>query len=253
MLSRFRKSSIKKLNALVAFLFLAVAVTFTIGITSSAKNMETFMKPTMVFASGIEQLTDSIHMYQDSIVTVKTLLTDEVARYMRSVYPKTKMSPDYIVELCVDRDFDIPLLLSQAHQESHFGKRTGGTNSCFGVVNKRYSHVDESVLGYVDLMQRRYVRTRTPEQCIKSGFRVEGSRTAKYASDPSYPQTIGRIRSNIIRKTEISRFHNRLRELQFGLDSLLKKRLDYDQNRRFDIKENYRSKDTLDSRLLCRA
>lgn len=229
-------------------LTLSAFIAFT-GITSNATTIESKLSNIKEYYAKVPAPpVDSIAIYQDSIDYLKSCLTAEVSAYMRKVYPKTKMSPDHIVNICTERNFDIPLLLSQARQESVFGKHTGGTNSCFGVVKKRYRHVDESVTGYVDLMKRRYVRTRTAEQCIRSGFRVEGSRSAKYAEDPRYAQTISSIRTNIIRTTGIPAYQDAIRHMQARLDSLIKKR-ETDKangNYNFDRFENSkRQKDSL--------
>ena len=167
---------------------------------------------------------DSIAVYTDSIAVLKTQLTHEVHNYMVSVYPKTKMSATHITNLCLDKNFDIPLLLSQAQLESHFGKLTGGTNSCFGVAYRSYNHVDESVNDYIRIMQKSYVKKRTPEACINSGFKVEGSKTLKYAADPNYGQTIKRIRTNIIKKTNIIKYAKQINELEFLLNNLIEAR-----------------------------
>lgn len=230
-------------------IFIGVALFVSItGISTDAKTIDSagLLRPGIPV---VEQPVDSNAFYQESIDSIKEVLTNEVASYMYKVYPKTKMSPGYIVDICYEKDFDIPLLLSQARQESIFGKHTGGTNSCFGVINKKYRHVDESVAGYVDLMKRRYVRTRTPEQLISSGFQVEGSRTAKYAEDPNYSQTIGRIRSTIIRTTAIPSHQKLLRQYKERLDSLIKQRSDSNGNR--IKKENFNPTDSLSKRILC--
>ena len=158
--------------------------------------------------------------YQDSIDSVQKELIICVDNYMRKYHPTTKLSAANIVNLCIEYDYDIPLLLSQARQESCFGKKTRG-NSVFGVVSRTYSHVNNSVEDYIILMKTKYVNKRTPEQCIASGFYVEGSKKYKYAGSPTYAKTIANHRTNIIKTTPIQELHNQIREYQIERDSML--------------------------------
>lgn len=163
------------------------------------------------------QVKDTIN-YMDSIDSLRKQLIFSVDSYMRNFYPKTKLSSEHIVDMCIKHDFDIPLLLSQALQESCFGKVTRG-NSVFGVQKRRYSHVNESVDDYIRLMKKSYVRNRTPEECIAMNFNVEGSRKYRYAGDSNYGRTIKRHRTRIIRDTEIKDLHEKIMEYQDRLDS----------------------------------
>jgi hypothetical protein len=150
----------------------------------------------------IKNLNNQIQDYDNQIIQLKEDLTDEVYSYMYKHNNKMHMSPEHIVNECLSKDFDIPLLLSQAHQESTFGKYTKG-KSCFGVISRRYKTHNESVTDYINIMQTSYLINRTPEQLINSGFRMEKYPKYKYASDPNYSKTIARLRTNIIRKTNI--------------------------------------------------
>lgn len=168
-----------------------------------------------------------LDLYQERMDSLRIQLVKEVDSYMRKHYPNTKLSADYIVDICIDQNFDIPLLLSQAQQESGFGKRMKG-NSVFGVISRQYTNVDNAVKDYVAIMKKSYVKTRTPEECIASGFYVEGSRKYKYAGNPAYAQTIGKIRSNIIRTTSIQNLYNSIKEIQTKM---------YEHNRISDIQK----------------
>ena len=168
--------------------------------------------------NNIEIVKDSVN-YKDSIDSLRNSLILSVDSYMRSVYPKTKLSSENIVDLCIKYDFDIPLLLAQAQQESCFGKAVRH-NSVFGVLSGRYSHVNESVEDYILLMRKSYVRTRTPEQCIAAKFYVEGSKKYKYAGDPNYAKTINKHRTNIIKTTPIQKLHKQLRNYWDKYDSI---------------------------------
>lgn len=168
-----------------------------------------------------DHLDSELTLYNDSIETMKGILTDEVWGYISKFHPKSKMNPRHIIEECLRADFDIPLLLSQARLESQFGKRTGGSKSCFGVISRRYKTYDESVTDYISIMQKHYIITRTPEQLIDSRFCMEKNRKYKYASDPNYSKTIGSLRTNIIKSTNIASVYNSIQVMENGRDSIL--------------------------------
>lgn len=181
-------------------------------------DLNSVITPEEMFKNQIElELT----RYNDSIEYMKGALTNEVSNYIVNVHSNSTMNPRHIVEECLRTNFDIPLLLSQARLESQFGKRTGGTKSCFGVVSRRYKTCDESVTDYISIMQRYYVITRTPEQLIASGFSMEKSKKYKYASDPNYSKTISKLRTNIIKSTDIVPIYNSIQIMENQRDSLL--------------------------------
>ena len=146
----------------------------------------------------------------DSFLQVKDNLIEEVALYINKNAPKSRMSAVNIVELCLKNEFDISLLMSQAHQETHFG--TTGRN-VFGIYGKRYAHPDSAVLDYINLIKSRYIINRSTEEFIASGMTYENNRKAKYAGDPNYPHRIHVLRSNIVSNTNIYTLYNNLLSL----------------------------------------
>lgn len=156
----------------------------------------------------------------DSINNTTELLIEEVDDYMRGVNPRTKMSADFIVEQCLYNDFDIPLLLSQAHHETHFGKRTR-SNSCFGIIRRRYKSVNASVPDYIKLIQTRYIINRTVDECLDAGFNVEGKKIT-YATNPKYAQTIKDTRSIIIKRTDINKYVDKIQKFNNSITKLEK-------------------------------
>ena len=139
--------------------------------------------------------------YKDSVNKMKHSLISEVHSYITKNAKKNKMSATYIVNKCIDKRFDISLLLSQAHLESCFGDNMKG-NSCFGMKGKGFINTNHAVDEYIKLMQTKYIITRTPEQLIASNFKVEGSSKYRYAG-PGYGNKIKSIRKNIIKTTRI--------------------------------------------------
>ena len=154
-------------------------------------------------------IEDSILFYNDTILNIKNQLIKEIEEYMYANSRRPRMSADYIVSVCEDKRFDICLLLSQAQQESSFGHRMAG-NSCFGVIKKKYKNTDRAIDDYVRIMQEHYIIDRTPEELIKSNFRMEKNKKAKYAGDPGYGKRIGQIRNGIIKNTNIHELYTQL-------------------------------------------
>lgn len=159
-----------------------------------------------------DSVSDSLQIYKDSVEQLRADLIKEVNDYIDSVAPKSKMTAEYIVEKCEEHDFDITLLLSQGHLETHFA--TCGSNNCFGLyVKKRYSHPNKSVDDYIELMQSRYVKNRTTEQLIAANFKMENSKKYGYSSCRDYGNRISSIRKNIIKKTDIKELFEELMEM----------------------------------------
>jgi len=150
---------------------------------------------------------------EDSLEKTKTDLILLVDDYIKSVAPKSRMTGKNIVELCLEYDFDITLLLAQGHLETHFA--TCGSNNCFGVSGRRgrHSHPDDSVIEYINLMKKSYVKNRTSEQALAANLNVEGSRKAFYSELSTYGRTVSGIRNNIIRKTDIMPLFHTVQEL----------------------------------------
>ena len=150
--------------------------------------------------------TDTI----DSVQVIKDSLVGEVHSYIKSVAPRSKMTAENIIDHCLEYDFDITLLLSQGHLETHFG--TTGRN-VFGLYGKRYSHPDKAVPDYLKLMTEKFLIKRSTEDLLNTGFTWENNRKAKYASNPNYCAEIKRIRRDIINNTNIRELYETLRSL----------------------------------------
>lgn len=148
---------------------------------------------------------------EDSIAIIKDSLVTEVQSYIRSIAPRSKMTAEHIIEKCLDYDYDITLLLSQGHLETRFG--TLGRN-VFGLYGKSYKHPDSAVVDYLDLMTRKFIINRTPEELIASGFTWENNRKARYAENPNYSSQIRKIRNDMIQKTEIYNLYQTLQTLK---------------------------------------
>ncbi len=175
---------------------------------SSARSTDTNLKDSVEAYSemnkrldSIEQQTIKIAEMQNTANQLKDSLINEVDKYICSVAPRSKMTAHNIVNRCIETEYDISLLLSQAHLETRFG--SCGSHNVFGIVGKRYKHPDHAVSDYIKLMTSKYIINRTPEELIRSNFSMENNRKAKYAGNPNYGKEIGAIRKNIINNTVI--------------------------------------------------
>lgn len=120
----------------------------------------------------------------------------------------TKLKPETFVKACETNGFDLPFVMAAAHLESCFGatRRAKLTNSVFsegsydnGKNVVKYSDPNESVYGYIDLLQRAYlVRGKTLSDLMIPGKFVNGI-GKRYASDKDYEKKLKNVRDRIIR------------------------------------------------------
>lgn len=121
----------------------------------------------------------------------------------------TGLKPETLVKASMERNFDLPFLMAVAHQESCFGAtpRARRTNSVFsegawdnGSDKVKYSDPNESVYGYIDLLNNSYlVNGKTLFDLLKPGSFVNGI-GKRYASDKAYEQKINSLRKRILQK-----------------------------------------------------
>ena len=121
----------------------------------------------------------------------------------------TGLKPETLVKASMECNFDLPFLMAVAHQESCFGAtpRARRTNSVFsegawdnGSDKVKYSDPNESVYGYIDLLNNSYlVNGKTLFYLLKPGSFVNGI-GKRYASDKAYEQKIKSIRKRILQK-----------------------------------------------------
>lgn len=157
-----------------------------------------------------ERLNDSIRIIRDSLIF-------EVDEYIKKASPKSKMSAEHIINQCEEHEFDVTLLLTQGHIETHFGA-TNPRNNVFGLYNKRYSHPDSAVTDYIKLMKKRYIVNRTVDEALASNMNVEGSSKYYYSESDTYCQHLKKMRNKIINSTNIKTLSENLyiisREIQ---------------------------------------
>lgn len=121
----------------------------------------------------------------------------------------TNLKPETLVKASMEKSFDLPFLMAAAHQESCFGAtpRAQRTNSVFsegswdnGQNKVTYSDPNESVYGYIDLLNKSYiVNGKSLFDLLKPGGFVNGI-GKRYAKDKTYEAKIKNVRNRIIKK-----------------------------------------------------
>lgn len=118
-----------------------------------------------------------------------------------------QLDPEYLVRVCDEEGFDLPLLMAQAHLESCFGltPRARKTNSVFSVGSYdngkdacTYSTQNDSVKPYIRLMKSDYLNDKDIDQMLSPGNMVN-QLNKRYASNPKYENGVKSIRNRILR------------------------------------------------------
>lgn len=154
---------------------------------------------------------------------VKQKLTEEVGSFIVSNYPKSKITPDSLVNACLKHNYNIVFALAQGIQESSLGSAglARRTNSVWNVgawdswtvdqIKKNgfaYPTQDHSIEPYILLVKRRYLGEDKTHENLLVRYVIKGTNT-RYASDPNYEQQLKNLYNKIDRSTNI----NELQEL----------------------------------------
>ena len=122
-----------------------------------------------------------------------------------------QISPEAMINACNQTNFDLPLLIAQAHLESCFGltPRARRTNSVFSVGSYdngknavTYKTQDDCILPYINLMKNNYLVDKSVNDILQPGAFVN-TKNMRYASDKNYEGKVRSIRNKIISKYPI--------------------------------------------------
>ena len=169
--------------------------------------------------SEIDMLINAAMTEQDATELVDTTFQTKVEacrKYMETAlknqnysWESTDLKPETLVKASMEENFDLPFLMAVAHQESCFGAtpRAQRTNSVFsegswdnGQNKVTYSDPNESVYGYIDLMNSSYiVNGKSLFDLLVPGEFVNGI-GKRYASDVNYERKIKNLRNRILQK-----------------------------------------------------
>ena len=166
-----------------------------------------------------DMLINAAMAEQDATELVDTTFQTKVEacrKYMETAlknqnysWESTDLKPETLVKASMEENFDLPFLMAVAHQESCFGAtpRAQRTNSVFsegswdnGQNKVTYSDPNESVYGYIDLMNRSFiVNGKSLFDLLVPGEFVNGI-GKRYASDVNYERKIKSLRNRILQK-----------------------------------------------------
>lgn len=149
--------------------------------------------------------SDSI--YQTKVNAVRSYMAKALENQNYSLQ-STKLKPETLVKVSMKTGFDLPFIMAVAHQESCFGAtpRAKKTGSVFseglydnGHNAKTYSDPNDSVYGFIDLLNNDYLRDgKTLHDLLKPGSFVNYNGD-RYAMDSNYENKIKYLRNKIVR------------------------------------------------------
>jgi len=223
-----------KKASLITFLFLFLNMTSTMPGGSTGSSAQ-------VIPSKTEE-----QLYVESVKEkMKSRLIEEVGIYIESHAPASTLTPEHLVDKCLQYDVDIIFVLSQGLLESHFGTKglAAKTNSVWNVgafdnqipKNKFwYKTQDESLEPYLKLIKEDYLMAVTHagdtihkdihDLVIKSYTNYAGKR---FASAIGYENAMRKMMINIDMETSISFYQDLLKMPEYQVLSYFKP--DYDQ------------------------
>lgn len=127
----------------------------------------------------------------------KSLLCDEIQKYINSIAPTSNLRGYAVVEECEKFNVDIKFVLAQGEIESHYATKGLGAklNNVFNVgvfdgfessdVSNcyRFDYPNQSIKPYLELLTEKYLVDKVEMDLIENYVDINGNR---YASDPNY-------------------------------------------------------------------
>lgn len=170
-----------------------------------------FYNSTSILASPEYIFYGDVDVKKDSI---KTMLINSVYNYIAEFAPSMapKVAND-MVEVSLDKDFNICFMLAQAQIETHFGRYGSGQTrkSIFG-ANGRFGSYRECIEKYVDLVQNKYLGPEKTEQHLLQNYvTVRGG--YRYAGNKNYEPELKNVYNQILAKTDIKQLQNEFKQL----------------------------------------
>lgn len=158
-------------------------------------------------------------IYRDSLVS-------EVDKYITSSSPRSNLSAEVLVDLCLQYDFDITFALAQGQIESGLGVYGASrrTSSVWNVGHydnmstqdvirsgRGYAHPDESIEPYIVLVKNKYLgNRRTVDDLLRNYTSLSGHR---YASDGTYEVKLRATYNQIKQSTNIYKLFYQIQDL----------------------------------------
>ena len=179
------------------------------GINSTDKENNRIEQQKPVKQSNPYGMSDSEYsLFKDRVDAVNTEI-QRIFDIQRLDMSQLQFDVEYLVRLCHEYDYDIPLLIAQARQESQFGTtpRARRHNSLFsigawdnGQNRARYSSQNDAIKDYILSMLEDYLDggNISVDNLLADGKFVnfDGKR---YASDRKYEKKLRGIRNTLLR------------------------------------------------------
>lgn len=177
----------------------------TESVAQYIQQMDSHRKPKSSNPYGFSD--NEYSLFLDRVDAVKTEI-ERIFQIQKISMDELKFSPEYLVYLCHIYDFDIPLLLAQARNETAFGTtpRAQKTNTMFSLGQFdngkniiHFDNFDDGIEGYIKTIKSDYLLDgeKSVDDLLKDGGYVN-YRNDRYASNKTYEQELRRIRNQIL-------------------------------------------------------
>jgi hypothetical protein len=161
----------------------------------------------------------------------KSLLCDEVQKYILSVAPASNVRGYAIVEECERFNVDIKFVLAQGEIESHFATKGLGykLNNIFNVgmfddFNEsevsdkyKYDYPNQSIRPYLELLTRKYLVNKLEADLMDNYVDTNGNR---YASDIHYESKLREKYTYILMYTKIDLLQKQMHNYALKCDRI---------------------------------
>ena len=193
--------------------YVIVSIVLTITTTISIMNWFSINK-TKIRQPEYSFTYDCVKEAELKYYETKSLLCDEVQKYILSVAPTSNVRGYAIVEECERFNVDIKFVLAQAELESHFATKGLGykLNNIFNIgmyddFNEseiadryKYDYPNQSIRPYLELLTRKYLVNKLEEDLMDNYVDINGNR---YASDIHYESKLKEKHTFISMHTKI--------------------------------------------------
>lgn len=216
-------------NKLFITIISIALITVTIVSIMNWFNVSNLSKHHSIKYSEYSYAYDCIREAQLKYYETKSLLCDEVQKYINSVAPSSNLRGYAIVEECEKFNIDIKFVLAQGEIESHFATKGIGKklNNVFNVgifdgltseevkTTYKYDYPNQSIRPYLDLLHRRYLVNKLEYDLLDNYVDIDGKR---YATDVNYERKLKEKHTYIMMHTKIDSLQQKMNNYAIKCD-----------------------------------
>lgn len=200
------KNKIKKL--LIAGVAIASIISIINNSNLSKKEKYDLIEIVSEIDNTLNPKEDNDSIYQQKVKAC-TEYMEYALKNQNYTLESTGLNPETLVKASIEYDFDLPFLMAVAHLESCFGAtpRAQRTNSVFSVGSYddgrnvvTYSDPNESVAGYIKLMNNSYLVDGKELLDLLNPNSFVNKNGHRFASDPAYERKVTVIRNRILKR-----------------------------------------------------